>query len=316
MTGISKRLSSLVLAALSGLGAVVIAAQDPPVFKASVRTVLVYATVTDARGRLVPSLEQADFSIEDSGKSAPLSVFSNDSQPFTAVVMLDTSASMSANVALLKRAAGQFLAGLTARDRAQVGAFNDRIQLSGSFSNRADLLIGELDKLEIGNPTRLHDGIAASLDALRGIEGRRVVLVFSDGDDTGSRIDFKTVLERARDDEVMVYAIGLESEYFNGVRVVKTRPSRDLKRIAEETGGGYFELLKTADLAPTFSRVIQELRSHYLLGFSPSLLDGKMHRLEVRVAKPGMTVRARRNYTAAPDSISRPGQGGQPRSRD
>ena len=142
------------------------------------------------------------------------------------------------------------------------------------------------------------------------------MLVFSDGDDTASRIDFKTVLERARDDEVMVYAIGLESEYFNGVRVVRTRPSRDLKRIAEETGGGYFELLKTADLAPTFSRVIQELRSHYLLGFAPSVLDGKMHKLEVRVAKTGMTVRARKNYTAAPDSIGGAGQRVQRISRD
>ena len=231
----SKRLSCLVLAVLGGLGGVGPAAQDPPVFRSSVRTVLVYATVTDSRGRLVPGLEQTDFSIEDSGKAAPVSVFSNDSQPFTAIVMLDTSASMAGSVDLLKRAASQFLSGLTPDDRAQVGAFNDRIQLSGSFSNRADQLIAELDKLGIGNPTRLHDAIAASLDALRGIKGRRIVLVLSDGDDTASRIDFKTVLERARDEEVMVYAIGLESEYFNGVRVAKTRPSRDLKRIAEET---------------------------------------------------------------------------------
>ena len=132
---------------------------------------LVYATVMDARGRLVPDLDQTDFSIEDGGKAAAMSVFSNDSQPFTAVVMLDTSASMAANVELLKRAAGQFLSGLTPADRAQVGAFNDRIQLSGTFANKTNELISELDKLEIGNPTRLHDGIAASLDALRGIEG-------------------------------------------------------------------------------------------------------------------------------------------------
>jgi len=316
MSGISKRLSLLVLAVAGSAVVSGTAAQDPPVFRSSVRTVLVYATVTDSRGRLVPGLAQADFLIEDGGKAAPVSVFSNDSQPFTAVVMLDTSASMAANVDLLKRAAGQFLSGLTPADRAQVGAFNDRIQLSGTFTNKSNELISELDKLEIGNPTRLHDGIAASLDALRGVEGRRMVLVFSDGDDTASRIDFKTVLERARDDEVMVYAIGLESEYFNGVRVVRTRPSRDLKRIAEETGGGYFELLKTADLAPTFSRVIQELRSHYLLGFAPSALDGKMHKLEVRVAKPGMTVRARKNYTAAPDASVGVGQGVQRISRD
>ena len=95
-----------------------------------------YATVVDARGRLVPDLDQTNFSIDDSGKTAAISVFSNDSQPFTAVVMLDTSASMTANVELLKRAAGQFLSGLTPADRAQVGAFNDRIQLSGTFTNK------------------------------------------------------------------------------------------------------------------------------------------------------------------------------------
>ena len=89
-------------------------------------------------------------------------------------------------------------------------------------------------------------------------------MVFTDGDDTASRITFDTVLDRARDEGVMVYAIGLEAEYFNGARVVKSRPSRDLKKIAEETGGGYFELVKTADLAPTFSRVVQELRSQVL----------------------------------------------------
>ena len=291
-------------------------AQDRPAFRSSVRTVLVYATVVDARGRLVPDLDQTNFSIDDGGKTAAISVFSNDSQPFTAVVMLDTSASMAASVELLKRAAGQFLSGLTPADRAQVGAFNDRIQLSGTFTNKTDDLISELGKLEIGNPTRLHDGIAASLDALRGIEGRRIVLVFSDGEDTASRIDFRTVLERARDEEVMVYAIGLESEHFDGTRVVKTRPSRDLKRIAEETGGGYFELLKTADLAPTFSRVIQELRSHYLLGFAPTVLDGKLHKLEVRVAKPGMTVRARKNYAASPEATGGLDQRSQPISRD
>ena len=81
----------------------------------------------------------------------------------------------------------------------------------------------------------------------------------------------------------MVYAIGLESEYFNGQRVQRTRPSRDLRKIADETGGGYFELKKNDQLAPTFTRVAQELRSQYLLGFAPATLDGKLHKLEVRV---------------------------------
>jgi Ca-activated chloride channel homolog len=299
-----SRMSSLVCAIALLAGAMVVAAQDQPVFKSSVRTVPIYATVVDGSGRLVPELDRSDFTILDNGKPADVTLFSNESQPFTAVVMLDTSASMTANLKLLNRAAEQFLLRLLPVDRAQVGAFNDKIQLSGEFTNDRDALIGALNDLYFGNPTRLNDGIAAGLDALQGIDGRRVVLVFTDGEDTSSRIGFKSVLERARDEEVMVYSIGLESEYFNGMRVVKSRPSRDLRKISDETGGGYFELLKTADLAPTFTRVAQELRSQYLIGFAPAALDGKVHKLEVKVTRPGMTVRARKSYLAAPDKPS------------
>jgi Ca-activated chloride channel family protein len=301
-----SRMSRFVFAVALLAGPLVLAQQEQqqPIFKSNVRTVPIYATVVDASGRLAPDLEQADFTILDNGKPADVSLFSNESQPFTAVVMLDTSASMTANLKLLNRAAEQFLLRLLPVDRAQVGAFNDKIQLSGTFTNNRDELIGALDDLYFGNPTRLNDGIAAGLDALQGIDGRRVVLVFTDGEDTSSRIGFKTVLERARDEEVMVYSIGLESEYFNGMRVVKSRPSRDLRKISDETGGGYFELLKTAELAPTFSRVAQELRSQYLIGFAPAALDGKVHKLDVKVTRPGMTVRARRSYLAAPDKPS------------
>lgn len=291
----------VIAAALAGLALAAPAAQDQPIFRASIRTVPVYATVLDGSGRLVPDLEQADFSVLDNGKPAEIALFSSEPQPFTAVVMLDTSASMTANLKLLNRAAEQFLLRLLPVDRAQVGAFNDKIQLSGEFTNNRDELIADLNDLYFGNPTRLNDAIGASLDALKGVDGRRVILVFTDGEDTSSRTRFNTVLERARDEEVMVYSIGLESEYFNGVRVVRSKPSRDLRKISEETGGGYFELSKTADLAPTFSRVATELRSQYLIAFTPSVLDGKVHKLDVRVNRPGMTVRARRSYLAASD---------------
>jgi Ca-activated chloride channel family protein len=293
-------------AVITVLAGPLVLAQQPeqPVFRSSVRTVPIYATVVDSSGRLVPGLERTDFSVLDNGKPAEMLLFSNESQPFSAVVMLDTSASMTANLKLLNRAAEQFLLRLLPVDRAQVGAFNDKIQLSGTFTNDRDELIGALNDLYFGNPTRLNDGIAAGLDALKGIDGRRVVLVFTDGEDTSSRLGFKTVMERARDEEVMVYSIGLESEYFNGMRVVRSRPSRDLRKISDETGGGYFELQKTDELAPTFTRVAQELRSQYLIGFAPVALDNRVHKLEVKVNKPGMTVRARRSYLAAPDKSS------------
>ncbi|MFN2445639.1 MAG: VWA domain-containing protein [Vicinamibacterales bacterium] len=286
------------LVAVAGVAGV---AQDQPTFKSIVRTVPVYATVLDESGRLVPDLEREDFTILDNGKPVDISLFSNEPQPFSAVVMLDTSASMTTHLKLLKRAAEQFVLRLLPVDRAQVGAFNDKIQLSGTFTNDRDDLVSALEDLQFGNPTRLNDAVAASLDALQGVEGRRVILLFTDGEDTTSKTRFRTVLERSRDEEVMVYAIGLESEIFDGVRLQRTRPSGDLRRIAEETGGGYFELDQADALAPTFTRVAQELRSQYLLGFAPVALDGKVHKLEVRVNKPGTNARSRKSYLATPE---------------
>jgi Ca-activated chloride channel family protein len=276
-------------------------APEQPLFRSSVRTVSIFATVLDGNGRIVPDLQRDDFVVLEDGKPVEISLFSNESQPFTAVVMLDQSASMTANLELLNQAAEQFVMRLLPVDRARVGAFSDKIQMSDAFTNNRDSLIADLKDLQFGNPTRLNDAIAASLDALEGIDGRRVVLVFTDGEDTSSKIGFRTVLDRARTEEVMVYSIGLESEFFNGVRVQRSRPSRDLRKIADETGGGYFELKKTDELSPTFTRVASELRSQYLLGFTPSVLDGKPHRLEVRLKRPGLNARARKSYVALPE---------------
>jgi VWFA-related protein len=97
----------------------------------------------------------------------------------------------------------------------------------------------------------------------------------------------------------MIYAIGLQNDYFDGVRRVRSEPDKGLRKLAEDTGGGYFELKRTADLGETFTRVAQELHSQYVLGFSPDTLDGKVHKLEVRVKKAGMNARARKTYLAA-----------------
>jgi Ca-activated chloride channel family protein len=96
----------------------------------------------------------------------------------------------------------------------------------------------------------------------------------------------------------MIYAIGLRSNYFNGRTQVRTSPDRGLRRLAEETGGGYFELERTADLSPTFTRVSEELHSQYLMGFTPTALDGKVHKLEIRMKQPNMRARARKSYLA------------------
>jgi Ca-activated chloride channel homolog len=285
------------------LAAVVVSTQEPT-FRSSTRIVPVITTVLDAQGRLVPNLDQGEFTILDNGKPQEIVFFQNDVQPFTVVVMLDYSASMTANLDLLKNASEQFILRLLPADRGQVGSFSDKIQFSGTFTSDRDDLIFALDDLQFGNPTRLYDAIDASIDMLKDVDGRKVVLVFTDGDDTASRVGFGDVLDHARDQEMMIYAIGLESEFFNGQRMVRSRPDRALKRLAEETGGGYFELKKTDDLAPTFTRVAQELHSQYTLGFTPSVLDGKEHKLAIRMKQAGMNGRARRSYIASSERLT------------
>jgi Ca-activated chloride channel homolog len=285
-------------------GIVSVFAQQQPTFRSGTQVVSLFATVLDGQKRLVPNLIQDDFEILDNDKLQPIVFFDNDVQPITVVVMLDTSGSMTGSISLLKSAAEQFLLRLLPKDKGRVGAFNDKIQFSARFTGNRDELVSELKDLDYGNGTRLWDAVSASLDELQGIEGRRVILIFTDGDDTLSKVRLGTVIERARADEVMVYSIGLESNYFNGQRQVKSKPDGGLKKIADETGGGYFELEKTADLAPTFTRVAQELHSQYVLGFAPTLLDNKVHKLTVRMKQPGMTARARRSYLADPDKFA------------
>jgi Ca-activated chloride channel family protein len=274
-----------------------VAAQQPT-FKSGTQVVSLFTTVTDAQKRLVPDLVQDDFEVLDNEKPQPLTFFENKVQPISVVVMLDTSGSMTLTIDLLKQAAEEFVARLLPADSARIGAFNDKIQFNSRFMNDRDQLVTDIKNMDYGNGTRLWDALAASLDELKDIEGRRVILVFTDGDDTESHnSSLGKVIDRARVDEVMIYAIGLESQFLN----TRTKPDRGLRKVADETGGGYFELTKASELSSTFTRVAQELHSQYVLGFTPMTLDGKVHKLLVRVKKPGMSARARRSYLAGND---------------
>ncbi len=274
--------------------------QQAPVFKTGTKVVALYATVTDANGRLVPGLDKEDFDVLDNDRPQTISVFNAEIQPITVVVMLDTSGSMTNNIDLVKAGAEQFFLRLLPQDKGQIGDFNDKIQMLSGVTGDRDDLISALRDVDFGYPTRLWDAVEAGLDSLKDRDGRRVVLVFTDGADTYSKVGFGTVLERARAEEVMVYGIGLAGEEPgpNG-RPMRTRPDRSLRKIADETGGGYFELDHRDQLTSTFTRVSEELHSQYVIGFSPDSRDGKVHKLELRVRQPGMRARARKSYVAS-----------------
>jgi Ca-activated chloride channel family protein len=293
---------SRVFPACAGIAVVSVSlslAAQQPTFRSGSRVVPSYVTVVDGNNRLVTDLTRDDFEILDNGRLQEITVFDNEVRPFTVVLMLDTSISMTHRLKDLYAGAEQFLLRLLPHDKAIVGAFNDKIEFASGFSSDRNSLISTLQHLDFGNETHLYDALYASLDQLEQVEGRKVILLFTDGADFGSRQGSGGALARARDREVMLYGIGLETEFFNGQTVIRSKPDSILNRFANETGGGYFDLKRNADLNASFTRVAQELRSQYLLGFSPATLDGKVHRLEVRVRRPGFKTRSRRSYTAS-----------------
>jgi len=271
--------------------------------RVSTQTVPLYVTVTDSAKRIIPDLVREDFEVYDNGKLQALTNFDNQVTPINVVVMLDTSGSMTLALDLVKQAAEEFILRLLPDDRAKVGAFNDKLEVKPQsglpFTNNRDQLIRYLGDLDFGYPTRLYDAVDYGINELKTVDGRKVVLVFTDGEDTASRVDSGDVTERSRIEEVMVYSVGLENEFVNGGQRVRTRPDRGLRRLSDETGGGFFMLKKKDELGPTFTRIAQELHSQYVMGFTPETLDNKIHKLEVRLKRPGMTARARKSYVAS-----------------
>jgi VWFA-related protein len=325
------------LATLAGLPlAARQAAQQPPTFGAGNRTVAVYATVTGARGRLVPDLTRDDFTIDDNGKPQPLTLFANEIQPITLIMLLDRSGSMKPNLELEEKAAEAFVRAMLPADKARIGSFAKYIQIDPEdFTSDRDKLINILrNDLQSDGPTPLWNAVDRAIDKLLIEPGRRVILVFTDGVDepmdfSGRHKSLKDVMKRAEEENVMVYAIGLAGGAaqaqggrqdprgrgmnpgafgglggrglggYSGQQQQLEQPDEGLPKIAAATGGGYFELTSPDALSSTFAKVADELHHQYALGFTPEKLDGKLHDLTVRLSRPDLTARARKRYAAS-----------------
>jgi VWFA-related protein len=305
---------TLAVCVLGVLGA---AGRQQPVFRGRGDAVRVFVTVTDRDGRLITTLAQDNFEVRDEGKPQPITLFDNTPRPIRLIVMLDVSGSMEGNLPLLRAAAEQLFARLRPDDVARVGTFGHEIAISPSLTRDPDELRRALpDAIAADAPTPLWRAVDEALNAF-GEEGeeRPVILVLSDGKDSGP-IGFRQrfvsqaeVIDRARDDDVMVYAIGMRSRGTRPMRpgigpgglqamLTADLPDPGLARVAQETGGGYTEIRFGQDLGAAFARVADELHSQYLLGFAPPQRDGKVHDIDVWVTQRGLTPRARKSYVA------------------
>lgn len=266
-------------------------AQRP--FRSGVQTVAVYVTVNDSQGRTVPELTRDDFRVLDNGRPVDIATFSSDPQPLTVALMLDMSASMSGRFLLVREATASFVDALLPSDRAQIGTFGTEVAVSPLLTNDKRALKRVLDE-EVwpGGGTPLWNAIDTAMNALAPADGRRVILVITDGSDSislpGMRRGFANVERRARNEGFMVFAVGMEA----------TGLSREIVDLTTQSGGGHFELSHDADLTQAFARVTASLRNQYMIGFVPAALDGKLHTLEVRMMRPGLTARGRATYLA------------------
>jgi Ca-activated chloride channel family protein len=294
------------------------AGQQQPTFRGASDLVRVFVTVLDRDGRLNTTLTQDDFEVRDEGKPQPITLFDNSPQPIRLILMLDVSGSMQGNLPLLRAAAEELFTRLRPDDVARVGAFGHDVIISSTFTNDPHVLRRALPEgIASDAPTPLWRAIDEAIEAFgEEREMRRVVLVLSDGKDSGP-ISFRQrfvsqgeVIDRARDSDTMVYAIGMRSRGARpagggigpgGLQAMLTQdlPDPGLARVAEESGGGYTEIRFGQDLAAAFAAVADELHSQYLLGFAPPKRDGKAHDIEVRLLNQrGLKARARKEYIA------------------
>ena len=304
-----------------GVAAVsVLAAANPqvPVFHGAARTVPMYATVRDSSGRIATGLGRDDFELLDNGRPAPLVEFSSEPQPFTSALLLDLNWATERDFLLMREGASAFVDALLPADRLRIGTFGAEFGLSplltGDKSTLARILREEMWPEESHSQSPFFGAIDLAMTSLTSGSGRRVIVVISgerfmdrhyeggpcgpgcvmgkgpaaDQDQSGR------VHNRAVREDFVVYTVGVpgagELPY-------------EVADLSLKTGGASVTIAQATDLRGTLTRLAEELRTQYVLGFVPAVLDGKEHRLELRVRRPGHTVRARRSYVALKDAV-------------
>ena len=260
-----------------------------------VEFVELYTTVLDKAGHPVLDLGEKDFAAFEDGVQQKIARFELVRElPINAGVVLDVSASMEPSIDATKQAALQFFeSAVTPKDRAALITFNDHPQLAAKFTNEVTELAAGLAGIKAERGTALYDSLIFTLYYFNGIRGQRVVLLLSDGNDENSKFSFDDALEYARRTGVSIYSIGLKV----GGKDAKIA-KKALTQIAEETGGRSFFIESAEELAGVYKTIQDEIRSRYLVAYqSSNTTESRTFReVEVRVARPGLEVKAMRGY--------------------
>lgn len=275
-----------------------------PVFPADLSAVNVTVAVRDQRGRLVSDLTREDFVVREDGRPQEVQLFARAYEPgqdetlaLDVGLLLDTSESMLKELRLSQEAALRFLDTIPRARELFTIFFADDIRLSRYDSESQQGLIERILEAKGGGNTALYDAIAVYLSRVQGSPGRKVLVLFTDGEDSDSRITLSEVLNLVRSSSVTVYAIAFSGGFPAGSSR-GIRPLAFLQELAEMTGGQVFRPTASKDLPAIYGKILDELAAQYVLGFASDRPagDGKFRKLKVEVKGKRLKVRHRPGY--------------------
>ena len=277
--------------------------EDEQTLSVNVDLVNVLFTVVDKNGRFITNLQKQDFKVAEDYTQQMISNFSNETNlPLSIGLVFDTSASILGKLKFEQEAAGEFFYTTLRRgtDKAFVVTFDNRVGLAQDFTDNSEVLMRSLDKVHSAGTTALFDAVYESIDnKLVGLEGRKVIIVISDGDDNSSDRTLDETIEKAQKSDTVVYAVGTNPTQLFGSD--RDRGNKYLKRLTEETGGRLFLPVKLEDLTQSFLQISEELRSQYTLGYrsSNAKRDGSYRRIKITTTNKLFKVRSRDGYYAS-----------------
>lgn len=274
---------------------------DDDIVRVDTELVVLNLTVTDQSGKYIPGLKLGDFKIFEDGKEVPAQLirsFSLHESPFASVVLLDTSGSMENRLSLARSAAIRFLDRLREEDVAAVFKFDSKVEQVQEFSGGRDLAPMAFG-LRAKGMTTLNDAIvnAAKVLAERP-EKRKAIVVLSDGMDTFSRASSDKALESALSIGATIYTVDMSSTEV--ARIPGAQNAAALKNFAEKSGGRFVAAPGGPLLRDAFANIADELGHQYTIAYRPlnQAHDGKWRKLEVKLSKPELLVRTRKQYRA------------------
>jgi len=296
----AKAVVLTLLAAMLVAGA--LSAQEGTVFRTNVNLVRVVATVKTAAGKVIGSLGKEDFEIYDNGVKQQIAVFEHQTeQKLSVVLLVDTSGSTAKELKYESDSSSRFFHVLLGegnpQDMAALYTFNWEIREQQPFSrdlrafdNRLKLMHGEAG-------TAMYDAVYLAAQRLEPRDGRKVIIVVTDGGDTVSKMSVQKALEAAQLADAVIYAIVVVPITNDAGRNIGGEHALDF--MAKGTGGRIFMPTLGAELDKAFADIITELRTQYLVGFYPQnvpLTKKAFHSLDVRVKVPDLRVSARNGY--------------------